>query len=105
MAKVTAKRSDGKTIITITGDAGIESVQETYDSLVKEYKKATYLEVHCHEVEKADVSFVQLLISLIKTAQTDKKTCVLSSMSDTLHELIRSTGYERVCKEYGIGGI
>lgn len=104
MAKVTAKKADGKTIVMLSGDAGIETAQETYEALLKEYKKAVHLEVHCHEIEKVDVSFVQLLISMIKTAQIDKKTCVLASMSDSVHELITATGYERVCKEHGIRG-
>lgn len=104
MAKITAKKSDGKTILSMVGDAGIETAQETYEALMKEYAKATHLEVHCHEIEKADVSFVQLLISLIRTAQNDKKTCVLASMSDSVHELITATGYERVCREHGIRG-
>ena len=105
MAKITTKKTGGTTSIVIKGDACIDSASETHAAVKKAYEAAKSIEVHCFEVDRADVSFVQLMISLIKTAKNDNKPCVIASVSDVVHKLITDTGYERVCRENGIAQI
>ncbi len=59
--------------LVCSGNATVESSAETRDILIEALQKSKKIVIDIEEIEKVDISFLQLLISAEKTAQAQKK--------------------------------
>jgi len=70
----------------------VKSIQGIYDELVKEFEKDDELVIDLSDVERVDLSFVQLLISAGRKAREQKKVIRVKGVSTDLKNLIKLSG-------------
>jgi anti-anti-sigma regulatory factor len=78
--------------VKLPADCSIASIRSAYE-LVRETSSKSKIEIDCSAVEKADITAVQLLVSLTKTAQLQGRKISLRAFSHNLRKAILRAGF------------
>ncbi len=101
MFRLEKTKKNRKAVITLTGNATIEHAGEIKNELKTLLEGSKEVKLDLTALEKADVSFLQLLESLCKTCISSEKTLSLSEnhFPDVLDTIITTAGFfkQRQC--------
>lgn len=93
------KKADKKARMTIEKELTIYTVLEIKEQFMLALKEFNELSVHIQKVENIDLSFIQLIESLRKTAEEyDKKINISAELTDETHNLVENAGFDPVLK-------
>ena len=82
--------------ITFSGRLTIRTAREQKKKLMEAYQKGGPLRLEIRDVETVDLSFLQMLCSLHRTALRDKKKLTLEPpVSPILRRTMNAVGFER----------
>lgn len=95
MFRLEKTKKNRKAVITLTGNATIEHAEEIKDELKTLLEGSKELELDLRALEKADISFLQLLESLCKTCVSSEKTLSVSEdhFPEVLDTIIATAGF------------
>lgn len=71
-------------MITLDSDIGIKKIQVLYDSIRDEFKKSDEVIIDFSNVDRADLSVIQLVIAAGREAKSTGKTLKLKSMQRSI---------------------
>jgi len=89
---VTDDPTQARGLLRLPADCSIASIRGVYDLVREAFRRQDRLEIDCSDVDKADVTSVQLLISTAKTASRDGRPVVLTAVSQTLRNTFQRAG-------------
>ena len=78
--------------LRLPADCSIAAIRSVYDLVISAFRRQDRLEIDCSDVDKADVTSVQLLLSTAKTANLQGRPIVLTEMSQTLQNTFQRAG-------------
>lgn len=78
--------------VRLPADCSIASIRTAYE-MVREASRQDKVEIDCSAVEKADITAIQLLLSLTKTAQLQGRRISLRAFSQNLRKAIHRAGF------------
>ncbi len=88
---------ENKARMTIRKELTIYTVLEIKDNFLNAIEKYDELDVHIQKVENIDLSFIQLIESLRKTAEEYGKTISVSAeLTDETRDLVENTGFDPI---------
>ena len=79
--------------LRLPADCSIAAIRGVYDLIREAFARQDRLEIDCSDVDKADVTSIQLLISTAKTGEAQGRPVVLTAFSQTLRNAIRRAGF------------
>lgn len=97
--KVTTRK--GKAFLKLDGEMTVGRASEFKDALLKSLEKSDTVEVNFNDVDKVDLSCLQLLCSAHRTAATKGKTLTVKDQSLPLYiEARKNAGliYSKPCR-------
>lgn len=93
------KKADKKARMTIEKELTIYTVLEIKEHFMLALKEFKALNVHIQNVENLDLSFIQLIESLRKTAEEYGRQLTISAeLKDETHNLVENAGFDPVLK-------
>lgn len=91
---VETKRSDERTVITLSGELNVRSAAQLRVALDESISSSGSVEIEFADVKTADLSLLQLLCSAERTARTSGKKLVIGGeIPDIVIGLFKRTGY------------
>jgi anti-anti-sigma regulatory factor len=84
---------DSKWALRLPADCSIAAIRGVYDLIIDAFRRQDKLEIDASNVDKADVTSVQLLISTAKTANFMGRRVVLTAVSQTLRNTFQRAGF------------
>jgi anti-anti-sigma regulatory factor len=79
--------------LRLPADCSIAAIRSVYDLVIDAFRRQDKLEIDCSNVDKADVTSVQLLISTAKTANLQGRSIVLTAVSQVLRGTFQRAGF------------
>jgi anti-anti-sigma regulatory factor len=79
--------------LRLPADCSIAAIRSVYDLVIEAFRRQDKLEIDCSNVDKADVTSVQLLVSTAKTANLQGRLIVLTAVSQTLRSTFHRAGF------------
>jgi SepF-like predicted cell division protein (DUF552 family) len=93
------KKSEKKARMTIAKELTIYTVLEIKEHFMEALNEFNEINVHIHDVENLDLSFIQLIESLRKTAEEyEIKVSISAELSDETKTLVDNAGFDPVLK-------
>jgi ABC-type transporter Mla MlaB component len=89
---VTETPKDTRWLLRLPADCSIASIRGVYDLVRDAFRRQDKLEIDCSDVDKADVTSVQLLLSTARTASLEGRPIVLTAVSQTLRNTFQRAG-------------
>jgi ABC-type transporter Mla MlaB component len=80
-------------LLRLPADCSIAAIRSVYELVRDAFKRQDRLEIDCSNVDKADVTSIQLLLSTTKTAKAQGRPVVLTAISQTLRGTIHRAGF------------
>lgn len=95
MIRLDSRQENGKTIITLEGSATIEHAEEIKQELLNQFKESDGIELDLKKIDRADISFLQLLESACKTCVSSEKAFSITNnrFPDLIEGTIISAGF------------
>lgn len=82
-------------LLNVSGDLGVSNIGNIKNALLQHINKYRHIDIKVKDVLFIDLSFIQLLLSLEKTAEKEKREISASlSVNGEFKELILSTGFK-----------
>jgi ABC-type transporter Mla MlaB component len=76
------------------GEQTVRSIAETHLALAEHYASAASVAIDASAVTEADLTFVQLILSLRRTAERDgKRACITGPLPDCLRDTLVRGGF------------
>jgi ABC-type transporter Mla MlaB component len=82
-----------KPTLRLPADCSIASIRSVYDMVRDVFGRQDRLEIDCSAVDKADVTSIQLLLSVAKTGRAEGRPVILTAFSKTLRNTLRRAGF------------
>ena len=79
--------------LRLPADCSIAAIRSVYDVIREAFDRQDRLEIDCSDVDKADLTSIQLLISAAKTGEAQGRPVVLTAFSQTLRNTLRRAGF------------
>jgi len=93
------KQADKKAKMTIEKELTIYTVLEIKEHFMEALNEFNEIDVRIQNVENLDLSFIQLIESLRKTAEEyDKKVTISAELNDETSTLVDNAGFDPVLK-------
>jgi anti-anti-sigma regulatory factor len=93
------KKGEKKAKMTVEKELTIYTVLEIRESFMEAIEKYNELDVSIREVENLDLSFIQLIESLKKTAEEyQKKISISAELADETRKLVENTGFDPILR-------
>jgi ABC-type transporter Mla MlaB component len=89
---VTDPLREPRGLLRLPADCSIAAIRGVYDLVRDAFRRQDKLEIDCSDVDKADVTSVQLLISTARTASLEGRPIVLTAVSPTLRNTFQRAG-------------
>src|SRR4051794_33915394 len=89
---VTDTSRDPGRLLRLPADCSIASIRGVYELVRDAFRRQDKLEIDCSDVNKADVTSVQLLLSTARTASLEGRPIVLPAVSQTLRSTFQRAG-------------
>jgi ABC-type transporter Mla MlaB component len=89
---LTDSSKQARGLLRLPADCSIASIRGVYDLVRDAFRRQDRLEIDCSDVDKADVTSVQLLISTAKTASLEGRPVVLTAVSQALRNTFQRAG-------------
>jgi len=91
------KEEEKKARMSISKELTIYTVFEIQEAFMKAIDRYNELDIHIRKVENIDLSFVQLIESLRKTAEEyEKHISISADMADETRTLVENTGFDPI---------
>jgi ABC-type transporter Mla MlaB component len=90
---MTPDATEPKWSLRLPADCSIAAIRSVYDLIREAFGRQDRLEIDCSNVDKADVTSIQLLLSTAKTGEAQGRPVVLTSFSQNLRNTIRRAGF------------
>jgi anti-anti-sigma regulatory factor len=84
--------TDSSWSLRLPADCSIAAIRNVYDLVLDAFRRQDRLEIDCSNVDKADVTSIQLLLSTTKTANLQGRPIVLTAISQTLRNTFQRAG-------------
>jgi anti-anti-sigma regulatory factor len=84
--------TDSSWSLRLPADCSIVAIRNVYDLVFDAFRRQDKLEIDCSNVDKADVTSIQLLLSTAKTANLRGRSVVLTEISQTLRSTFQRAG-------------
>lgn len=84
--------SNSRWSLRLPADCSIAAIRNVYDLVLDAFRRQDKLEIDCSNVDKADVTSVQLLLSTAKTANLQGRPIIWTSVSQTLRNTFQRAG-------------
>lgn len=79
--------------LRLPADCSIAAIRNVYDLVRDGFRRQDKLEIDCSDVDKADVTSIQLLVSTAKTASLQGRPIVLTAVSKVLRSTFQRAGF------------
>jgi ABC-type transporter Mla MlaB component len=89
---VTDSSREHRWLLRLPADCSIAAIRSVYDLIRDSFGRQDKLEIDCSDVNKADVTSVQLLLSTAKTANQQGRPIVLTAISQALRSTFQRAG-------------
>jgi ABC-type transporter Mla MlaB component len=90
---VTPSPVESKSLLQLPADCSIASIRTVYELIRQAFGRPEPLKIDCSNVDKADVTSIQLLLSTAKTGQAQGRPVILTAFSQTLRSALRRAGF------------
>jgi anti-anti-sigma regulatory factor len=87
-----ASSTEPRWSLRLPPDCSIAAIRSVYDLVLDAFRRRDRLEIDCSNVDKADVTSVQLLLSTAKTASLQGRLIVFTAVSQTLRNTFQRAG-------------
>lgn len=95
----TSKGKEG--VLSLVGDLTMLEAQETKRNLLEAIEEVDILHLDLQNIEKVDVSFIQLICASHRECFLSEKTIDLQDgVNDTMEKLLEDAGYTKQCGCY-----
>jgi anti-anti-sigma regulatory factor len=88
-----ASSTEPRWSLQLPPDCSIASIRSVYALVIEAFRRQDKLEIDCSNVDKADVTSIQVLISAAKTANRQGHPIVLTAISQTLRSTFQRAGF------------
>jgi anti-anti-sigma regulatory factor len=88
-----ANPAESRWSLRLPSDCSISAIRGVYELIRDAFRQQDRLEIDCSNVDKADVTSIQLLLSTTKTARAQGRSVVLTAISQTLRKTIHRAGF------------
>ena len=88
-----ANPAESRWSLRLPSDCSISAIRSVYELIRDAFRQQDRLEIDCSNVDKADVTSIQLLLSTTKTARDQGRSVVLTALSQTLRKTIHRAGF------------
>lgn len=78
--------------LRLPADCSIAAIRGVYDLVRDAFRRQDQIEIDCSDVDRADVTSVQLLLSTAKTANLQGRPIVLTAISQALRATFLRAG-------------
>lgn len=85
--------TESKWSLRLPADCSIAAIRGVYDLIREAFSRQDRLEIDCSRVDKADVTSIQLLLSMARTGQAQGRPVVLTAFSNSLRNTLRRAGF------------
>jgi ABC-type transporter Mla MlaB component len=79
--------------LRLPADCSISAIRSVYDLIREAFGRQSRLEIDCSDVNKADVTSIQLLLSTAKTAKLEGRSVALTAVSRALSHTFQRAGF------------
>ena len=79
-------------LVTLSGDCTVSHINHSYRTLLEAFESKGPLVIDLSQVEAADVTLIQLIVSASKTAAFQNRAFALESVSSNLQDILSSAG-------------
>ncbi|MGO4712815.1 STAS domain-containing protein [Bradyrhizobium sp. 2TAF24] len=93
-------KQSGSHSVRLPADCSIGAIRSTYEMVREASGRQQQLDIDCSAVEKADVTAVQLLLSLTKTAEQQGRRIGLRAFSQALRNALHRAGFATGSRPY-----
>jgi ABC-type transporter Mla MlaB component len=85
--------TEPKWLLRLPADCSIAAIRSVYELIREAFGRQDRLEIDCSNVDKADVTSIQLLLSTARTGEAQGCPVVLTAFSQTLRNTLRRAGF------------
>ena len=85
--------TEPKGSLRLPADCSIAAIRSVYDLIREAFGRQQRLEIDCSNVDKADVTSIQLLLSTAKTGEAQGRPVVLTSISQSFRTTLHRAGF------------
>ncbi len=97
--KPSRKKGESKVEINLTDELTIYSIEDIKDDITEAVNKYEIIEIVGKSIKNMDLTFVQLINSVQKTAEKTKKTLILDiELNEEQNALFNNTDITRIIK-------
>ena len=82
-----------KSLLRLPADCSIASIRSVCELVKQAFGRQEPLRIDCSNVDKVDVTSIQLLLSTAKTGEAQGRPVVLTAFSQTLRSALRRAGF------------
>lgn len=90
---MTTNVTEPKRALQLPADCSIAAIRSVYELVRDVFRRQDQLEIDCSGVNKADVTSIQLLLSMAKTSRAQGRRLTLTAFSQTLRNTFRRAGF------------
>jgi ABC-type transporter Mla MlaB component len=90
---MTTNSTEPKQALRLPSDCSIASIRSVHELVRDVFDRQDRLEIDCSSVDKADVTSIQLLLSMAKTGLAQGRQVTLTAFSQTLRNTLRRAGF------------
>jgi ABC-type transporter Mla MlaB component len=90
---MTPDATESKWSLRLPADCSIAAIRSVYDLIREAFGRQDRVEIDCSNVDKADVTSIQLLLSTAKTGEAQGRPVVLTAFSEALLNTFRRAGF------------
>jgi ABC-type transporter Mla MlaB component len=90
---MTTNSTEPKQSLRLPADCSIASIRSVHEFVRGLFGRQDRFEIDCSSVDKADVTSIQLLLSMAKTGQAQGRQVTLTAFSQTLRSTLRRAGF------------
>ena len=85
--------TDQKWSLRLPADCSIAAIRSVYELVREAFSRNGRLEIDCSDVDKADVTSIQLLLSTTKTGEAEGRKIVLTAPSQAFRNTLHRAGF------------
>lgn len=90
---MTTNASEPKWFLRLPADCSIAAIRSVYELIREAFGRQHPLEIDCSDVNKVDVTSIQLLLSTARTGEAQGRPVVLTALSQGLRNSMRRAGF------------
>jgi len=90
--EVSSVQSGERINISVSGDLSISGISDIRSDIIRELMKAELAHIEVVDPENIDLTFLQLLISLLKSESFDGRVSLELNLSKEIEDLLITTG-------------